>query len=217
MIRRQFVEDLEEVQSAVYRMGGLVEAAIGNAMNALTSRNAELATQVVEGDRDLDEIHRSVREQIFVVIATQQPVARDLRLLMGAQYIAVELERIGDYAARIAKRARTLLSHPQRDPLVDLARMGELATRQVHDILDALIRLDAEAATQIADRDDAIDRLYHRIFGEQLSAMAEDPEMAITAQMLINVAHTLERIGDRVTNIAEDIVFLDTGAVVELG
>jgi phosphate transport system protein len=145
-------------------------------------------------------------------------VARDLRLLMGLQYIGAELERMGDYAVRIAKRARRLVDEPEPPPatLVDLGRMGELAEKQVHDILDAFIRVDPDAATRVAENDDAIDRLYRKTFAEQLAALAADPEHVMATQHLLNVAHTLERIGDRVTNVAEDIIFLDTGHVVEL-
>lgn len=216
-VRAQFSEELDSLQAAVLRMGGLVEDAIRDAMKALSDRDVALANSVVEGDARLDELHRSIREQVFILIATQQPVAHDLRVIMGVQYIAVELERIGDYASRIAKRARTLADQPQRGPMVELAQMGKLAERQVHAILDSLINLDTEAATRVAMGDDDIDQLYHRVFGMELAAMAKTPEMAMNAQLLINVAHTLERIGDRVTNIAEDIVFLDTGKVVELG
>jgi phosphate transport system protein len=216
MIRQQFEQELESLHSSLLRMGGHVEGAIKNSMKALTTRDRAMAESVIQADHDLNDLHRNLREEIFMVIATQQPVARDLRLVIGVQYIAVELERIGDYAVRIAKRARQLLDLPEDDPLVELPRMAELVELQVHDILDALVRLDAEVARGIAERDHKVDRLYNRIFGEQVSAMATTPDRAMTSQLLINIAHTLERIGDRVINIAEDIVFLDSGQVVEL-
>ena len=216
VIRQQFEQELESLHSSLLRMGGLVEAAIKNSMRALVTRDRSLADAVIADDHNLNDLHRNLREEIFTVIATQQPVVRDLRLVIGVQYIAVELERIGDYAVRIAKRSRQLLEMPEDDPLVELPRMAELVELQVHDILDALVRLDAELANSIADRDHKVDKLYNRIFGEQVSSMATRPERAMSAQLLINIAHTLERIGDRVINIAEDIVFLDSGQVVEL-
>ncbi|MEA2646320.1 MAG: phosphate transport system protein [Chloroflexota bacterium] len=218
MARPLFDSELEEVRAIASRMASLVEEAIRLAMRALLERDADIATAVVEGDEKVNQLHHDLREETFKVIATQAPVARDLRLLMGVQYIGAELERIGDYAVRIAKRARRLADEPEPGPstLVDLARMGELAEKQVHDVLDAFIRVDPEAATRVAENDDAIDRLYRKTFAEQMSALAADPEHVLATQHLLNVAHTLERIGDRVTNVAEDIVFLDTGRVVEL-
>ena len=215
-VRTQFEQELASLQASVLRMGGLVEAAIKNSMLALVERDPGRARRVIESDQELNDLHLSLREEIFVVIATQQPVARDLRLILGTQYIAIELERIGDYAVRIAKRVLQLVDQPQTEPLVELPRLAELVERQVHDILDALVRLDAEAAQRVAMRDKEVDRSYNRIFGEELSAMMSRPENAMCAQLLINVAHTLERIGDRVINIAEDIVFLDSGQVMEL-
>jgi len=215
-VRTQFEHELTTLHSTVLRMGGFVEGAIKQSMQAVANRDRELAEKVIANDIELNDMHRDLREEIFMVIATQQPVARDLRMVMGIQYIAAELERIGDYAVRIAKRVLQMTEHPQDEPLVDLSRLAELVEGQVHDILDALVQLDADLATTIAERDRKIDRLYQRVFGEQISQMADRPDMAMEAQLVINVAHTLERIGDRVINIAEDIVFLDSGKVMEL-
>jgi phosphate transport system protein len=220
MPRPQFELELEQVQATASRMGALVEDAIRNAVQALLNRDRAQATAVVEGDDKINELHLQLREEVFTVIATQAPVARDLRLLLGLQYIGAELERMGDYATRIAKRSRKLTAEPppadSDATLVELGRMGELVEKQVHDILTAFIAVDARLAEEIAQRDDAIDRLYRKIFAEQLSALQSDPEHVMPIQHLLNVAHTLERIGDRVTNVAEDIVFLDSGQVVEL-
>jgi phosphate transport system protein len=218
MPRTQFETELDEVRATASRMGALVEAAIRHAVTALLQRDRELATTVIEGDQKIDDLHIQLREETFTVIATQQPVARDLRLLIGLQYIGAELERMGDYAARIAKRARKLVDEPEPTPgtMVELGQMGELVVAQVHDVLDAFIRIDPDAALTVAQRDDKIDKLYRRVFAEQMAALAEDPDHVMATQHILNVSHTLERIGDRVTNVAEDIVFLDTGRVVEL-
>ena len=220
MPRTQFELELEQVQATASRMGALVEDAIRNAVQALLNRDREQATAVIQGDDKINELHLQLREEVFTVIATQAPVARDLRLLLGLQYIGAELERMGDYATRIAKRSRKLTAEPppadSEATLVELGKMGELVEKQVHDILTAFIAVDAKLAEEVANRDDAIDRLYRKVFAEQLSALQSDPDHVMPIQHLLNVAHTLERIGDRVTNVAEDIVFLDSGQVVEL-
>jgi phosphate transport system protein len=220
MPRSQFEKELEDVRATASRMGALVEDAIRNAVQALLNRDREQATAVVEGDEKINHLHLQLREEVFNVIATQAPVARDLRLLLGLQYIGAELERMGDYAVRIAKRSRRLAGEPppadSEATYVDLGRMGEQVEKQVHDVLTAFIAVDPEMAQLVAGRDDAIDRLYRKVFAEQLSALQSDPDHVMPIQQLLNIAHTLERIGDRVTNVAEDVVFLDSGRVVEL-
>ncbi|MDQ6773973.1 MAG: phosphate signaling complex protein PhoU [Candidatus Dormibacteraeota bacterium] len=219
VIRGAFERELELLRESLLRMAGLVESQIDDALNALRDLDEDLARQVRRNDLTINELQRQIREQVFVVIATQQPVARDLRTLMGVQYIAMELERIGDYAVRIARRSRILSGLPHRPLRTEFGLMGELAREQVHDILDALIEQDGDAAQQIAARDDEIDRLYHRVFDALIEEMAQDTESeadALRCVTLIQIAHNLERIGDRITNVAEDIVFLQSGTVVEL-
>lgn len=218
MIRRHFEAELDEVRTIASRMAAMVEDAIRLSMESLFKRDRELATSVIEGDKEVNRLHLQLREEVFKIISTQAPVASDLRLLMGVNYIGAELERIGDYATRIAKRSRRLIEQPEgaQAVYVELGQMGELVELQVHDILDAFIRSDREAAVAVAGRDDQIDRLYRKVQADQLSALMEEPEHAQRAQHLLNIGHTLERIGDRVTNVAEDIVFLSTGDVVEL-
>jgi len=217
-IRRHFEAKLDEVRTIASRMAAMVEDAIRMSMESLFRRDLELATRVVKGDKEVNRLHIQLREEVFTIISTQAPVASDLRLLIGTQYIGAELERIGDYATRIAKRSRRLIEEPEgsRAVYVELGQMAELVEQQVHDILDAFIRVDKQAAVTIAQRDDQIDRIYRKLFADQLSALVEEPEHVMRTQHLLNIAHTLERIGDRVTNVAEDIVFLATGDVVEL-
>jgi phosphate transport system protein len=217
MTRSHFDQELERVRACVSRMAALVEDAIRHSVEAVLRRDLPIAERVIAGDSEINELHHQLREDIFTIVATQAPVAGDLRMLLGVQYIGAELERMGDYAVRISKRAIKLADEPEEaSTFVDLGRMAELVEKQVHDILDAFVRVDAEAAVGVAKRDDRIDKLYHKIFGEQISALANDAGHVMRAQYLLNVAHTLERIGDRVTNVAEDIVFLDRGEVVEL-
>lgn len=198
----------------------MVESQIDRALSALRDRDAELADQVRREDQALNELHRQLRERVFSVIATQAPVARDLRTVMGVEYISIELERMGDYAVRIARMTGTLCGLPGVPLRAEFGLMGQLAIQQVHDILDALIEQDEARAREVAAKDDEIDRLYHRLFDELVAEVgngAADADSALRAVTLLLVAHNLERIGDRVTNVAEDIVFLQKGEVVELG
>lgn len=200
-------------------MGTHVESQIEAALDALRRRDPAAAETVRRDDQLLNELFRQIREQVLTVIATQQPVARDLRDLMGIQYIASELERMGDYAVRIARMTSTLCGLPDRPLRAEFGLMGELAVRQVHDILEALIRRSEADAREVAAHDNEMDRLYHRTFEELVAEMAgaSDTDSALRSVTLLLVAHNLERIADRVTNVAEDIVFRETGHVVELG
>jgi phosphate transport system protein len=219
MAREQFEQELRELREMLLRMAGLLESQIADAVDALRRRDRTLAEKVRRDDQSLNETFRQIREQAMVVIATQAPVARDLRNLMGVLYIASELERMGDYAVRIARMTSTLCGLPDGPLRAEFGLMGALAVEQVHDILDALIEQDEPRAREIAARDDEIDRLYHRSFDNIIGEMAKgtDNDGALRAVTLMLVAHNLERIGDRVTNVAEDIVFLESGQVVELG
>jgi phosphate transport system protein len=201
-------------------MGTLVESQIEASLDALRRRDGASAEKVRSQDQYLNELFKQIREQIFMVIATQQPVARDLRRLMGIQYIATEMERMGDYAVRIARMTKTLVGLPDRPLRAEFGLMGDLAIGQVHDILEALIEENEAHAREVAGRDNEIDRLYHRVFDELVTEMGTDKmdsDGALRCVTLLLVAHNLERIADRVTNVAEDIVFLETGQVVELG
>jgi len=220
MPRLTFERELASLREALVRMGTLVESQIEAALDALRRRDGAAAERVRTQDQYLNELFRQMREQVFMVISTQQPVARDLRYLMGLQYIATELERMGDYAVRIARMTGTLVALPDRPLRAEFGLMGELAIQQVHDILEALIDQNEPRAREVAGRDNEIDRLYHRVFEDLVKEMGDgnmDSDGALRAVTLLLVAHNLERIADRVTNVAEDIVFLDTGQVVELG
>jgi phosphate transport system protein len=216
--REAFTRELEMLRESLLRMAGLVESQIDDALTALRAFDRAGADRVRMNDQAINELFRQLREQVFQVIATQQPVARDLRMLMGVQFVAIELERMGDYAVRIARRTSTLASLPHGPLRPEFGLMGELASQQVRDILDALIEEDSASAREVAAKDDEIDRLYNRLFDSLVDDMSgeKDAEDALRTVTLINVAHNLERIGDRVVNVAEDIIFLDSGYVVEL-
>jgi phosphate transport system protein len=218
--RLTFEKELATLRESLVRMGTLVESQIEAALDALRRRDGGAAEKVRTQDQYLNELFRQIREQVFMVISTQQPVARDLRHLMGIQYIATELERMGDYAVRIARMTSTLVGLPDQPLRAEFGLMGELAIGQVHDILEALIEENEIHAREVAGRDNEIDRLYHRVFEELVAEIGKgktDSDGALRSVTLLLVAHNLERIADRVTNVAEDIVFLETGQVVELG
>jgi phosphate transport system protein len=220
MPRLTFEKELASLRESLVRMGTLVESQIEAALNALRGRDGPAAEKVRTQDQYLNELFRQIREQVFMVISTQQPVARDLRHLMGIQYIATELERMGDYAVRIARMTTTLVALPDHPLRAEFGLMGELAIGQVHDILEALIDENEIRAREGASRDNEVDRLWHRVFEDLVHEMGNgqaDSDDALRAVTLLLVAHNLERISDRVTNVAEDIVFLESGQVVELG
>jgi phosphate transport system protein len=197
-------------------MGGLVEAAIRDASQALTAHDTELALKVIKGDAIINEAQRGVSRLIAVTIATQQPVARDLRYLLTLDHVTYELERIGDHASSLAKQALKLAPHPPLDGYVHLPEMAERGAQLVHGVLRALVDTDAVQARQIAVEDDEIDRLYHATFDKVLELMANDPANVERGTRIIIASHYLERIGDRATNVAEDVVYLVTGDVEDL-
>jgi phosphate transport system protein len=205
-----------EIKAEVLRMGALVEDQIRAAIAAIVAHDAEAALAVIRSDARINAAQRRINDQITVTIATQQPVARDLRLLLALDHVASELERMGDHAGSVAKQARKLAPEAPLRAQADLTRMGELVIGQAHGVLRALVDIDDARAREVAAGDDDIDALYHRLFDEVLELMRTDPANVDRGARLLFAAHYLERIGDRVTNIAEDVVFLATGEVEDL-
>jgi len=204
------------VKDGILRMGSLVAERIVAAIEALEKHDADAATWVIENDRDINDMEQEISNLVTMTIATQQPVARDLRFLLTLAQVAYDLERMGDYAGSVAKQARKLAPHAPLNDYVHLPQMGRLAASLVRDILGAVVEIDAERAKAVAQRDDEVDELYHAIFAEVLDLMRADPANVDPGMRIIFAAHYLERVGDRVTNIAEDVVFLATGEVTEL-
>jgi phosphate transport system protein len=208
--------EMQEIKDQVLRMGFLVEEAIRAAIAALAAHDAEAATAVIVNDRRINESQREVSTLITRTIATQSPVARDLRFLLSLDHVSYELERMGDHAGSVAKQVRKLAPYPPLKRYVDLPTMGELAATLVGDILRALVDIDVVQARAVAARDDEIDTLYHRTFDEVVELMRADPANVERGTRILFAAHYLERIGDRVTNIAEDVVFLASGEIEDL-
>jgi phosphate transport system protein len=205
-----------EVKDHVLRMASIVEQQIRLAIQALEERDAELAASVVTGDARVNDAQRDASSLITTTIATQQPVARDLRFLLSLDRVTYELERIGDHAGDVAKQARKLAGMPALRPYSELASMGRIAADLVRGIAGALIDVDEGLARQVAAGDDEIDHLYHRVFSEIVELMRDDPANVEPGTRILFAAHDFERIGDRVTNIAEDVVYLATGRVDDL-
>ena len=207
-------EDL--LRDSVLRMGSLVEDAIRQAGRALVAHDAALALEVIKGDAIINEAQRGVSRLISVTIATQQPVARDLRYLLTLDHVTYELERMGDHAASVAKAVIKLAPEPPLQKYVHLPEMAERAAVLVHGVLRALVDSDVAKARDVAVEDDEIDRLYHATFDEVVELMRADPANVERGARIIIASHYLERIGDRATNIAEDVVYLVTGDVEDL-
>ncbi|HET7009988.1 MAG TPA: phosphate signaling complex protein PhoU [Anaerolineales bacterium] len=208
--------ELQGVQDSVLRMGQMVDAAIEKALKSLSERDASLARAVVSEDAAVNQLRFKTEEACLALIATQQPAARDLRTVVAAMNIVSDLERMADHAAGIARIVLMMGEEPLLKPLIDIPRMAEACRQMVRDSLEAFIERDADRAQVIAGMDDTVDGLYHQVFRELLSFMVEDPATTTRALYLLFVAHNLERIGDRATNIAERVVFMTSGEMREL-
>jgi len=216
-IRTTFHKRLREIQDDVLIMGSMVEKAIRRSIEALKSRDLNMAHQIVADDIKINEKRFGIEEKCLQLIATQQPMASDLRIIISVLNIITDLERIGDHAEGIAKIVVMIGDEPPLKPLIDLPRMAEKTADMLRRSLDAFVKRDADAARQIAAEDTEIDNLYDQVFRELLTFMAEDPRTITRATRLIWVGHNLERSADRVTNICERVVYVVTGKMEEIG
>ena len=205
------------VRDLVLEMGEMVDAAITRATRALVERDIQIAGEVIAGDDIVNARQAEVHEHCLSVILTQAPVARDLREILGFLHMSDELERMADHCVNIARIARNLADLPQLEGPIDIPVLARTVAEQVSDMLNALVGRDIDRARMIAARDDRVDRIYHRIVDDLLQLMVEDGRNVYSGTQLILVSMNLERIADRVTNLAEDLVFLETGSVEELG
>jgi phosphate transport system protein len=214
--RSGFDRDIQTLQEEVLLMGSMVEKQLDRAITTLQHLDHDGARKVIEGDKEVDSKRFQIEEQAIQLIATQQPMASDLRIIVAALSIIVDLERMGDHAEGIAKIVLMHRDQPLLKPLVDIPRMAEQAGRMVHRSLDAFMARDATLARQVAEEDDAIDQLYEQVYRELLTYMLNDPRTIDRATWLLWVAHNLERIADRATNICERVVFLSTGRMTSI-
>lgn len=207
-----FDRDLEGIQAQIMRMGGLVEEAIAKATEALETRDVELARAVREGDKAIDALDESVNDEAARIIAQRQPIARDLRTVLTVFRVSTNLERIGDYAKNIAKRTETIIDQPPVNGTASsLRRMGRQVELMLKDALDAYIQRNAGLAADVRARDVEVDQMYSTLFREYLTFMMEDPRNITTCMHLHFMAKNIERMGDHVTSIAEQVIYLVTG------
>ena len=208
---KAFDQDIGQLRGLISQMGGLAEAAIGNAIVALQRGDLELAEQIRRDDRKIDAIEADVERTAVRIIALRAPLANDLREVVAALKIAAVVERIGDYAKNIAKRIPLIEGEHRIEPLSTIPAMAKLAAEMVHDVLDAFAARDATAAIEICARDRTLDDFYDSIFRTLVTYMVENPRTIGQCAHLLFVAKNLERIGDHATNVAEMIYFAATG------
>ncbi|HJX36931.1 MAG TPA: phosphate signaling complex protein PhoU [Dehalococcoidales bacterium] len=216
-MRTTFHKRLREIQDDILVMGSMVSKAIIRSVEALKSRDIIAANQIIADDQGINRKRFEIEENCIELIATQQPMATDLRTITAILNITTEIERIGDYAVGIARIVILIGNEPLLKPLVDIPLMAKKTVDMLDRCLQAFTNRDAEAAKKIAREDDEIDNLYDQIFRELLNIMAEDPKTITRATRLMWTAHNLERAADRVTNICERVVYIVTGKMEEIG
>ena len=212
---RHFHDELSAVKVRLLTMSGEAEAALGLAVEALLERDAEKARRVIENDRTIDNMEMEVEEQCINLLALQQPMARDLRMLTSALKIANDLERVGDHAVNIAQSAERLAEARAIAPEPEIVEMARLSREMLSDALEAFIRGDAQGGRDVCLRDDKVDALHRSVFRILLTHMMEDPHTISTGMELFLVSRNLERVADLATNIGEDVVFLVEGKSIK--
>lgn len=215
MPRELFQKELQRIQEDMLVMASMVEKAVERSVASLKTRDVRLAQQVIVDDLKINQQRFGIEEDCLLMIATQQPIASDLRVVAAVLNIITDLERMGDHAEGIAKITIMTADEPPVKPLIDVPRMDEQARSMLQRSMDAFMNRDAESARKIAEEDDVVDQLYEQIYRELLTFMMADPGTINRATHLLWVAHNLERIADRVTNICERVVFLTTGKMEE--
>jgi phosphate transport system protein len=215
-MRTTFHKKLKEIQDDLLVMGSMVGKTILRSVDALKNRDLELARQIITDDQKINNQRFLIEEKCIELIATQQPMAVDLRILVAILNITTEIERIGDYSVGISRITIMIGDEPPLKPLIDIPRMAEQTVDMLRRSLDTFVNQDAEAAKKIITEDDLIDQLYDQVFRELLVFMMEDPKTITRATRLMWTAHNLERAADRVTNICERVVFIVTGKMEEI-
>ena len=208
---KSFDQDLKRLTDMLVRMGGMVETQVAHATGAMINRDAEAAARAVEEDVKVDALEREIEQYVIRMLALRQPMAADLRLVVAALKVTGDLERIGDYAANVAKRSIVLAQFPAPYAPGGLAHMADLVQEQLKSIVDALGSADSDKAVEVWRSDRAVDDIYNTIFRELITYMMEDPRNITPCTHLLFIAKNLERIGDHTTNIAETIYYAVKG------
>ena len=214
--RETFDRALGRLRDDLLLLGSMTERAILRSIESLKMRDLEAAREIIADDLKINDKRFDIEEQCIQLIVTQQPMASDLRTIIAVLHISVDLERMADHAEGIARINILMGDEPLLKPLIDLPRMAEKATDMLHRSLIAFVEQDIEEARRISDEDDVVDALYNQIYRELVTYMLEDPRTTTRANYLLWVAHNLERVADRVTNICERVIFLSTGKMKEL-
>lgn len=213
-IVKSYDEDLDQLDNMIAEMGGLCEIQLSDAVTALVSQDIELADRVIEGDRKIDELERQIDGFAVKLLALRQPVAEDLRLVIAALKVSSNLERVGDYAKNIAKRAKTLSKSPRiGGSATTIARMAGIVQSMIKTVLDAYVACDVDRAGDVRLRDEEVDQMHSSLFRELLTYMMEDPRNITACTHLLFVAKNIERIGDHITGVAEQIIFRVSGEI----
>jgi phosphate transport system protein len=216
MLRKTFYTEIKQVKDDVLMLGSMVEQSIIGSVEALKKRDLKAAQQILEGDRAINKKRFAIETELMILIATQQPMAHDLRLLASTLEIISELERMGDYAKGIANINIRMGDEELLKPLIDIPRMAEKGVDMLHRSLTAFVNEDIETARNIPVEDDIVDALYNQVYRELMTFIIADPKTIERANWLLWVAHNLERFADRVTNICERTVFIVTGELTEI-
>jgi phosphate transport system protein len=214
--RSDFVRHLDELQDAVLTMGSMVDKAIDQAIDALRRRDQVLANRVIRDDQLINRQRFDIEQSALLLMATQQPMASDLRFLAAVLHIVTDLERMGDHARGVARLCIELGQEPPLKPLIDVPKMAEICRDRLRRALDALVARDCEAAARIAGEDAQTDALQDAVYRELLDFMIRDPATITRATYLLWIAHNLERIGDHITNVCERVIFVVSGHMEEL-
>ena len=216
MLRKTFETEIQQVKDDVLVLGSMVEQAILGSVEALKKRDIKASEKIFVQDREINAKRFEIESKLMILIATQQPMARDLRILASTLEIISELERMGDYAKGIANINIRMGDAPLIKPLIDVPRMANKGVDMLHRALTAFINEDVETAKSIPVEDDEVDALYNQVYRELMTFVIADPKMIERANWLLWVAHNLERFADRVTNICERTVFIATGEMKEI-
>jgi phosphate transport system protein len=214
-IVKSFDEELRRLREQILAMGGRAEAQLADAIQALAKRDSEKATRVIESDKGIDALEMTVAQDSLKILALRQPMAKDLREVIAAIKISADIERIGDYAKNIAKRALQLNQQAPLKPTGSIPRMGDLAIKLINAVLSAYANDDAEGLLAAWRSDESIDEMYNSLFRELLTYMMEDPRNIGASTHLLFIAKNIERIGDHATNIAETVHFLVHGKPID--
>ena len=216
-MRKTFESEIQHLKDELLLLGSMVEQQILDSVESLRKRDIEASRQIYKTDGQINAKRYTIEEQVMIVIATQQPMAHDLRLLASILEVSGELERMGDYAKGIATVSIRMGDQPLLKPLIDIPRMAQKGTDMLHRALTAFINEDEAAARLIPAEDDEVDGLYTQVYHELMMFVIQDAKAIERANWLLWVAHNLERVADRVTNICERTVFIVTGEIKEIG